>query len=399
MKKQVFLFLVSTLVLTCFLSFVSAEIRINEVMPHSNNSYGDEWVELYNNGDENLTLMLWKISDGIGNNKKNFSLNISARGFALILDISESNCSFFNIAPDSCFELAMPSLNDGGDNLSLYNSSSNLIDNFTWNIDIKSSGKSWGYNGTSWTNCTPTPGLANNCTQTTITTTNTTTQNSTTTTSTSPNITLSLDWDETEIINGENFSITLKAYNLKDEYYDIMIWIENDDEKVISDRYGNYSNKEIKWASGGYWIYKFIKGPGNKSDEIIIKIQNSWDDFSGEAKIKAKIRDSETETLKDDFEEDIEVLENDDSEPASPVIVIQTTPNPVVEYKEEVIYLGSPQTNIKQTDSIIYKSKSEYIKEYTPYGLGIVCIIIIILLLLDKKSPFFLERRKSLGKE
>ena len=35
--------------------------------------------------------------------------------------------------------------------------------------------------------------------------------------------------------------------------------------------------------------------------------------------------------------------------------------------------------------SIIYKSKSEYIKEYAIYGFSLLCIGLIILLLMDKK--------------
>jgi len=151
---------------------VCASPVINEVMPHSNNSWSDEWVELYNPSNETAVLVGWKVSDASSNDT--ISLNISAGGFGLIVDNNTlfgntTGCAAFNISNSSCAVLTAigNGLNDGADTVFLYENASVLVDNFSWSSDIKSTGRSWSryLNGTSnWTNCTPTPGLANNCT-------------------------------------------------------------------------------------------------------------------------------------------------------------------------------------------------------------------------------------------
>ena len=199
-------------------------------------------------------------------------------------------------------------------------------------------------------------------------------------------------------------SITLKAYNLLNKKYDVKVWIENDEGDIISDRYGNYSNKEIKWASGSYWAYSFIEGTGNKSEDMMIRIRDEYDNFSGDATIKALIQESDSEKDIDSFEDNIEILENNESNLGNSVTdyedsseinntITSTSPN-----SDGVIVLGKKKetktaTTEKNTDSIIYKSKNEYIKEYIPYAFGIVCIIIITFLVFDKTNE--VKRRKE----
>ena len=44
-------------------NFASSEIIVNEVMPHINNSLGNEWIELYNNGTLEAILDNWTVDD------------------------------------------------------------------------------------------------------------------------------------------------------------------------------------------------------------------------------------------------------------------------------------------------------------------------------------------------
>jgi len=430
-KKELIFCFVVFLVVLFSIGFVLGEVRINEVMTHTNNNYGKEWVELHNEGNENLTLTLWKISDGVGNNKKNFSLNISAGGFALIVDYNSSNnCSFFNLSSVNCFELNTLSLNDDGDNLSLYNSSSVLISNFTWNKDIRSSGKSFSYNGTSWLNCTPTPGTENNCTipvqnstcnygvptcSTSWSTCVNSIQNKTcvnsTTTPNCSNLTyyitqsctmpsapgdiyIELDWDEEYIINRDEFDITVKAYNLEDNNYDVLVEIQNEDGKTISERYGKYgTNNSNVWKSSTFYALEFVSGSGDDSADMKLKIDSDYSYFLGDATIIAKIRENGKTSVIDEFEEDIKVLGAEEDNTNNTNTSTTLTSNVIKSANESgIIKLGSK--NLKETDetegiktekSTIYKSKNEYIKEYAIYGFAVLCVFLIALLLIDKK--------------
>ena len=85
-----------------FINGVSAEIWFNEIMPHTNNLQGIEWVELYNDGND-VSLENWKIGDLADNDT--ISLNISAEDFGLIIDGNQEDCSLFDVPEESCFAL------------------------------------------------------------------------------------------------------------------------------------------------------------------------------------------------------------------------------------------------------------------------------------------------------
>lgn len=424
MKKSLVLLSILFGIFILIINFVNADILINEVMPHSNNTYVDEWIELYNSGSENISLDGWLIGDMSSNDT--FSINISAGGYGMIVDSGGNGCGSLNISSDSCVTLTTlgSGLNDGGDSIFLFNIS--LISNFTWVTDIQSIGKSFGYSSGTWQNCTPTPGAANNCTQPTQTCTQTsicgdwsscssssTKTRSCTNTSTSctsnaytetssctyTNTTTSsayvlLNWSEEDIINKEEFDIEVKAYNLLSGDYDIKVEMHfTENTTGISER---YDESEDEWKSGTYYINNFFSGAGNRTEDIKIRLKEEYLNFYGEVKIQVKLRKGES--IINEKEYYITVLKqsvSNSSTTSSEIqnLAISTTSSNQdnSEAIQEVIVLGSSNSvskpEISKSDnSIIYKSKTEYIKQYIPYVFSLVCIVIIILLLVDKKQ-------------
>ncbi|MFH0831621.1 MAG: lamin tail domain-containing protein [archaeon] len=213
------------------ISYASASVMINEVMPHSNNSYGDEWVEIYNNENSMLNLTNWKIADAVSNDS--ISLTIAPYGFAIIAD-SSIGCSNFNLSNESCAGLSTigSGLNDDNETIYLYDNSSALISSFSWNENLKQSGKSFGYNGTAWLNCTPTPGTANNCTVQQIPQQNQTnqTQQQNQTNQEHPCM---LEFIEVppEAYFGSSISINLSGYRNNTAKYAVRLWIEDSEEE------------------------------------------------------------------------------------------------------------------------------------------------------------------------
>lgn len=392
MKKALLLLSLLLSISIALMGVVNADVYINEVMVHSNNTYGDEWVELYNNGSSNISLEGWIISDGSGNDT--FSINISSGGYALIVDNTNNNCSFFSIANDSCFEvgtIGSTSLTDAGESIILYNGSL-LVSNFSWTSNIKAQGESWSYNGTGWQACTPSAGASNNCT--------TSGSSGSSGGSSNPDIELSASWDEDDIQNGEvNFTIEIDAENLEDEDYDLKVWIEDDDGDTISEI---YDEDDEDWQSGNSYIKNVLEGSGDDSVDVQIRLKGSYDDFKGDATLFVRIRENGQGSYisEADLEEDIEILEKeDDSSTTSTSTTTTTTPATTTTTSSSntsitggVIKLGSSDSedidgeseDIKTRKPVLYKSKSEYLKEYSVYGFGLLCIALITLLLIER---------------
>lgn len=313
MKKVEWILSLACVFSILLVSFANAELRINEVMHHTNNSLGNEWVELYNDGGA-VILLNWKIGDT--SESDNISINISANGYALIVD--DIDCASLIVPSESCISLNEigNQLGDSGDTLYLYNNESALISNFSWTSSIKSTGKSYGYNGSAWMNCTPTPGAANNCTisggtctavnnscgnwadcsgtSKSRTCTNTsascanTTWTETQSCSSNSGLYIEVNWNNEEIINGKEFDIEVNGYNLGDYDYDVRVWLEfEENSTIISERYDANASE---WSSGIYYADKFLSGDGNKSRNIKVRINTNYENFYGDAKILAKIR-------------------------------------------------------------------------------------------------------------
>lgn len=426
-KSMLVLILISLSVM--LIGFVNAEVRINEVMPHTNNSLGNEWVEFYNNASSDLFLANWTIWDSLSSpSSTNFSINIPAGGYGLLVDDS-INCSSLTLQNTVCMNISWlgAKLNDGADSVSLYNNSL-LLSNFTWTSSLTSTGKSWSYNGSGWQNCIPTPGAANNCSQqqaqanstnstctpyygncgdwgtcsgtsqtrTCINRTIACINNSVTETqscSVTPVLYVDLNWTE-EPVNGQDFDILVNAYNLGSYDYDIRIWLQPvSNDTVISERYDGQNDE---WKSGVYYINKIFSGAGNRSNNIKLRINGDYPNFFGGANIYAKIRKNGDDTVLDDYQHSIEILEKastDNSTSSTSNLdlsesAIDSSSNTSNSVSEGVIILGkqkntSTSSSNQNVNSIIYKSKNEYIKEYAPYAFSLLCISLIIVLLVE----------------
>jgi len=355
---------VMSLVLTLFIiGLVNGGVIINEVMAEPSIT-AEEWVELYS--DVDIELIDWIIADG--NSNDTFSLNISAGSYGLIIDNALS-CSSFSISNESCIEIPNigNGLNNDGDEVYLYDNNSILIDSFDY--DSSTSNISWQYCSGTWMEHPSTPNAVNNCTVATIEDT-----------SSNEEVTLHIDWVDEEIINGEEFEIEIEIDNMEDKIYNIKVWIENDDGDVMTDR---YDSGEEEWKSGIYYVDDFFEGPEDDNRKIKLRFSDDYNDFDGDVTIFAKLEGESK------IEENIEVLESETVAVEDDFIPIESTTTEITENTtSQTIKLGdsknSSELSSEKDDSIIYKSKNEYIKEYSIYGFALLCIGLIVLLIIDK---------------
>lgn len=244
-------FLESVFILVFFfinlINLASAQPYINEVMPHSNNSWNNEWLELYNPGNETLNLSSWKISDKVSNDT--FSLIIYPKDYALIVDDgntkdNSTGCKAFNICNESCFELTSigSGLNDDNETVFLYNSTL-LADTFSWNESIKSIGKSWSLNLSDWMKCFSSPGFANNCTiyQNNESKNDSDEQNNSDDEnseddSNEQDSTIKISDSPNNAQFGKDIEIDLDIYKGSTNKYALYIYVENSDKKKVSEK-------------------------------------------------------------------------------------------------------------------------------------------------------------------
>lgn len=169
MKIESYLFLALFLIID--IPVVNAAVTINEIMSHKNNLWNGEWVELYN--PENETIFFYGL---IGDNNTNdtiTNLTVPAFGFALVVDSdtnfdNKTGCDSFNISNQSCAELTRigNGLRDSGENLTLYDNSSQIVDNYTWHNNPGANVSMGRYpDGNNWNqNMIPTPNSPNQLT-------------------------------------------------------------------------------------------------------------------------------------------------------------------------------------------------------------------------------------------
>lgn len=347
------------------LSLVSA-IRINEVMPHTNNSLGDEWVEIFNPDSYNLSMVNWKIGDLSSNDTINF--NVSANSFLMIAD-SSIGCSGFNNI--NCLSLTTigSGLNDDIESIYLYDNNSILLSTFSWNFSIKNTGNSWSFCNNLWQKASPTPGYENNCTIIVQNLSNsTTTINNLTNQTQKAKISIELEYDS-EGYSQDEFGVRVLAHNLEDKTYDLKIFI-TDNSKTISEIYDKENNE---WMSGTYYLAEVFSGPGSPSDDFRLRLKDG--NFTGSAEIIARLREFGTSLyiensrvinfIKKGIE--TEELQNGDlNEPGN------RSANGAIKLIPK---------NIKS-----YKSKTQYIKEYSLYGFTLFCLMALILLIKKYKQ-------------
>jgi hypothetical protein len=217
-------------------------------------------------------------------------------------------------------------------------------------------------------------------------------QNSTNSTSNSTgNVSASIDLDyASEVKNGE-FEITAKLYNLELKDYDIKVYVTfEENDTVISETYN-----ENEWKSSTYYINNIVSGTGNKTLNVKLRIDDKYSKFKGNAKLNARLRESASSNTVANFEDNIKILEKENSSSQSSnqgTITLNLLSNSSnnsnggIGLTSNVIKLNSPSSASTNTtkdikSNIVYKSKVEYFKEYGFYALGIVCIVIIFVLL------------------
>jgi len=383
--KKFLVFGVSSIFLIFMINLISA-VRINEVAPKT-----PEFVEIYNLNSETLNLSEWQIKDESGstdrivcNNIPNCSLITSATYFVIIgqntniSDITSENIYYFYVEDD----IIAYYLNDDGDNITFFNST--FSTSFSYNSS--STDKSWQFCSNSWREAEPTPGQENSCGSEDSQDENGNSDNDGNgggDNGEKPEIYLELEYNEEEIINGKEFEIEIEAYNLKEEDYDIKIFITfENNNNIISE---TYDEEDDKWKSSKYYVKKVFSGPGNKTKTLILRIDEDYKDFKGDGKIKARIKKSGASSFLEEFEDEIEILEK--REEKEKVLKIDETKESgeVKESEKEpkTIQLNNPK-NIKSYTVREYKSKTQYIKEYAIYGFALFCVFVIIYLLIKR---------------
>lgn len=273
MRKRVSM--ISLIIILFLINLISANIRINEVElnPYDGNK---QWIELYS--DNAMNLDGWKI---IEKNNRTKTLTTDIQNHLVI-------------------ELPSHFLENESEIIRLFNQTS-LIYQTPILSDNYSDSKTWNYCVSNWSFSDSSPGTANKC----PVKNQTIPKNDTSPTGPKPEIILSLDWNGNEIINGRDFDIEVSAFNLEDKKYDVKVYIyrDNNENKIISETYYH-----IDWFYSGIYITEFFTGPGNKTEEINLRISEVYRNFNGSAKIKAKIKEQYPPNVEAEKESNINIL-------------------------------------------------------------------------------------------
>lgn len=203
------------------------------------------------------------------------------------------------------------------------------------------------------------------------------------------NVELELNWNDEDIINGKEFEIEVNALNLLNKDYDLKIWIYDDDKnRPISQTYDGG-----KWISSNNYLNK-IFSQNNDNEKIKLRIKNDNRDFSGDAIIAVRIRESGSSSYKQEAESDIEIKEaeedtqeqvqeqtNSETTSADSSDKIQENIEPI-EYPVTGESIRISSESIKSMKNPLYKSKNEQIKEYSLIGFCILAAVLLISLIL-----------------
>ncbi len=149
----------------------SHAIIINEIMadPFADETL-NEWVELYNNGNEAINVSSWVIGDDNDNDTiqgglyNNEGTIIPALGYAIITDDATRVYNNFNVSNDAVrLYVDDASVGNGlgndGETIYIYDNNHNLIDKKAYNETTED--LSWSYINNSLFKSNPTPGFAN----------------------------------------------------------------------------------------------------------------------------------------------------------------------------------------------------------------------------------------------
>jgi len=192
----------------------------------------------------------------------------------------------------------------------------------------------------------------------------------------SAEISYELDWDEEDIVNGDEFKVKV-IISGEDGLYDGKLWIE-DNDKIISDRYN-----DGKWRSSYYYIKENFEVGNNK---VKLRIDEEFSDFKGDAYIHFRIRGEE------EIKESIEILKKkvDDSKYEESFEIKES--EPIEKINEEIILepisLGQKVDSLEEkdinTENIVYESKGLKIIKYSIYGFTILCVLLCVLIMWRK---------------
>ncbi len=347
------------------ISLVNAEVRINEVElnPYGSDT-GNEWIELYS--DSLINLESWKL---VNTDNEIIPLNQSFSGYKII-------------------NLEEQWLDNENESVILYNGDS-LISITPVLRDNNNDNRTWNYCNGVWLFLSSTPGLINACSQSNNQSDNTNQTNpnfNNTNNSSNLEISLILDWDDEDIVNGKTFEITIKAENLENKNYDIKVGIYDEDNRLISQTY----DENEKWVSSSEYYNEFFSGSGSVEEHIKLRIKESYRDFKGDAVIIVRLRETGSAVYKKEKKEDIEILKNRINEDGNQENLISNGPEIINKQEakiiesENIIYLTKSKNleteSIKTNKNTIYKSKNELIKTYSIYFFAFLLVVLCVLL-------------------
>lgn len=374
-KLQVFGVSLFLFLLIFCLSLVSA-VRINEVMPNPADNCSDctEWIELYS--DSALNITNWIINTT--NQQTNFSFYMEE--FLIITQDKAKFLDYWDVDENDVIEWTGMSLKNSGEGIFLFDNTFTLVSDVIYPSFSSQENKTYSLlSNLSWIICDePTPGQENLCEEEEPEQ-NETEQNET---QNETEIYLELDYDN-EVVNGEEFKVEVRAYNLKNESYDVKVFITFEDEDTtISETYHDEDNK---WKSSTYYVNEVFVIPGNESENLKLRIKEENKNFSGKAEIKAKIRELNGEVIAD-FKGNIELLETTKEEINQTGEIVNSNET------KSIIKLNEPK-NIKTSNQ--FKSKTQLIKEYAIYGFTLFCVLVIIMLIIKTKLRKFRWQKKK----
>jgi hypothetical protein len=205
----------------------------------------------------------------------------------------------------------------------------------------------------------------------------------------SAEVTYEISWNEEDVVNGREFKIIVDVDGENDVLYDGKLSIESKG-KIISD---SYNSKTDRWKSSYYYINEFFSDGEN---EIILRIDEEYSDFSGETFIYFKVRGE------DQVGNGIEVLGKNEpsdiaeydkaSDPAGDNNILEEVNNDNLKEVEEVVLepisLGAKIDTVEEKDinseNIVYESKGFKIIEYSVYGFAVLCVLLCVLVIWRK---------------
>jgi hypothetical protein len=225
---------------------VSQAVIINEIMPNPYDNCSDctEWFEIYS--PEPLNLTNWTINTG----ESNKTINATIQDYLVITKNKEAFLSFWNVSPDKVIEIAI-GLSNSGDTIQVYNSTKNLIDTFSWTIDIGN--KSWSIieNGTFIPCSNLSPSIKNLCSIEQNNGNNDSNQSNETNETYEPLILF--NFPQQVYNNKTNFTINLNLINLSYGFYDMKLDIKN------NTKYLNRFWTIDSWSDKNAWIDNFTE--------------------------------------------------------------------------------------------------------------------------------------------